>query len=193
MSDARREGGEAGNSRPRAYRRAMRALATVMMAAFLAACGPIDQSGADADAGAGAVGGADAGAAGAGDAGALAPVVAARIVSPADGDKCDADDAGRCPIALEISGASLAPPGQCGSASPCGHVDLFLDGTACGAPNSQFAATKGFADFSRCAKFKGRHEVSCEIRDDAGRLLARTQTIELEAKRKGGDDDDQDD
>src|SRR3954470_9935025 len=127
MSDARREGGEAGDPGSRAYRHAMRALATAMTAALLVACGPIDQSGADGDAGGGAIGGSDAGAAGPVDAGAPARVVTARIVSPRDRDKCDADDAGRCAIALEISGASLAPPGRCGSASPCGHVDLFLD------------------------------------------------------------------
>ena len=55
---------------------------------FAVACGPVDQSG-----GTGAAGGSDAGVS---DSGVGGPPIDVRIVSPTDGEKCEADAHGNC-------------------------------------------------------------------------------------------------
>src|SRR3989440_12863226 len=96
--------------------------ASVCAAMFGVACGPVDQSG-----GAGAAGGLDAGVS---DSGVGGPPIDVRIVSPADGEKCEADAHGNCGIYVGVSGATLAAPGRCSGAQRGGHIDLYVDGTA---------------------------------------------------------------
>src|SRR5207302_6003748 len=74
--------------------------ASVCAAMFAVACGPVDQSGGTGAAG-GLVGG---------------PPIDVRIVSPTDGEKCEADAHGNCGISVAVSGATLAAPGRCGGA-----------------------------------------------------------------------------
>src|SRR5438132_13711967 len=92
--------------------------ASVCAAMFAVACGPVDQSG-----GAGAAGWSDAGVSVSGVGG---PPIHVRIVSPADGEKCEADAHGSCGISVAVSGATLAAPGRCGEAQRCGHIDLYI-------------------------------------------------------------------
>jgi hypothetical protein len=148
-------------------------------------CGPIDQS-----AGIG-IGGSDAGVSDAGVGAAVPPVVEVRIVSPANGEKCNAD---HCGISVAVSGATLAAPGRCGGAQGCGHIDVYIDGTACGSPNVQSSSDNISANFGRCKKTEGKHMVMCELRNDNGALLARSQEVRIEVEKEdhhgGGDDDD---
>jgi len=149
---------------------------------FAVACGPVDQSG--------GAGGSNGGVSDAGVAGASLPPVDVRIVSPTDGDKCQADDHGNCGISVAVSGATLAAPGSCGGSQRCGHIDLYIDGTACGSPNVQSSSDSIAANFGRCEKIKGKHTLMCELRDDRGELLARSQAVRIEVKEdKHGDDD----
>ena len=163
----------------------MRFLKTSLCAALAAACGPIDQSG-----------GAGAGSAtpDAGAGGASPPAVDIHVVSPTDGATCKADDHGNCPISVAVSGATLAAPGRCGAAQPCGHIDLYIDGTACGSPNVQSSSDDITASFGRCKKIEGTHTLLCELRDDRNALLARSPEVRLEVKKEDhhGDDDDDD-
>ena len=164
----------------------VRFLRTSICAAIVAvACGPIDQSG---GIGAGGASGSDAGVGGASP-----PRVDVRIVSPADGDKCNADN---CGISVAVSGATLAAPGRCGGAQACGHIDVYIDGTACGSPNVQSSSDNIAANFGRCGKIEGKHTVVCELRSDNGALLARSQEVRVEVKKEdhhGGEGDDDDD
>ena len=166
--------------------RAMRILRLSVGAAIIAlACGPIDQSG---GIGVGGAGGSDAGVGGASP-----PRVDVRIVSPADGDKCSADN---CGISVAVSGATLAAPGRCGGAQACGHIEVYIDGTACGSPNVQSSSNNITANFGRCGKIEGKHTLMCELRDDRGALLARSQEVRVEVKKEdhhGGEGDDDDD
>src|SRR5438552_8408436 len=93
--------------------------ASVCAAMFAVACGPVDQSG-----GTGAAGGSDAGVS---DSGVGGPPIDVRIVSPADGAKCEADAHGNCGISLAVSGATLAAPGGFGEAQRCRHLALYSD------------------------------------------------------------------
>ena len=154
--------------------------ASVCAAMFGVACGPVDQSG-----GAGAAGGLDAGVS---DSGVGGPPIDVRIVSPADGEKCEADAHGSCGISVAVSGATLAAPGRCGEAQRCGHIDLYIDGTACGSPNVQSSSDNIAANFGRCEKIKGKHTLMCELRDDRGALLARSQAVRVEVKEAHHDD-----
>src|SRR5438045_3107114 len=141
----------------------------------------------------GAAGGSDAGVS---DSGVGGPPIDVRIVSPTDGEKCEADAHGNCGISVAVSGATLAAPGRCGGAQRCGHIDLYVDGTACGSPNVQSSSDNIAANFGRCAKIEGKHTVMCELRNDNGALLARSQEVRIEVKKadhhggEGGDDDD---
>ena len=158
--------------------------ASIWAATVAVACGPIDQS---AGIGAGGAGGSDAGVGGASP-----PRVDVRIVSPADGEKCNAN----CGISVAVSGATLAAPGRCGGAQACGHIDVYVDGTACGAPNVQSSSDNIAANFGRCAKIEGKHTIMCELRNDNGALLARSQEVRVEVKKEdhhGGEGDDDDD
>jgi hypothetical protein len=151
---------------------------------FAVACGPLDQSG-----GAGAAGGSDAGVS---DAGLGGPPIEVRITSPSDGDKCEADAHGNCGVSVAVSGATLAAPGRCGGAQRCGHIDLYIDGSACGSPNVQSSSADFAANFGRCEKIQGKHMLMCELRDDRGALLARSQSVRVEVKEdhKHGEDGD---
>jgi len=159
--------------------------ASVCAAVFAVACGPIDQS---AGIGLGGAAGSDAGVGGASP-----PAVDIRIVSPADGEKCNADGNGNCGISVAVSGARLAAPGRCGGAQRCGHVDVYIDGTACGSPNVQSSSDNIAANFGRCGKIEGKHTLVCELRNDSGSLLARSQEVRVEVKKEDhhgdGDDD----
>ena len=148
---------------------------------FAVACGPVDQSG-----GTGAAGGSDAGVS---DSGVGGPPIDVRIVSPTDGEKCEADAHGNCGISVAVSGATLAAPGRCGGAQRCGHIDLHVDGTACGSPNVQSSSDNIAANFGRCEKIKGKHTLMCELRDDRGALLARSQAVRVEVKEAHQDDE----
>lgn len=158
----------------------------VWLAAALA-CGPLDQGGSGPlDNGGGSTGG--------GSDGGAAPSIV--IVSPQDGATCEADEHdGTCPVVVTVSGAVLAPRGKCGgSRGTCGHVELFVDGTACGSPNHESGSSALVAEFGRCNKLDGTHTVACELRDDGERTLARSRSITLQVQRHGhGDDDDDDD
>ena len=151
---------------------------------FAVACGPVDQSG-----GVGAAGGSDAGVSDPGLGDASLPPIDVRIVSPADGDKCEADSHGNCGISVAVSGATLAAPGSCNGAQRCGHIDLYIDGTACGSPNVQSSSNNIAANFGRCEKIKGKHTLMCELRDDRSALLARSQAVRVEVKEDHHDDD----
>jgi hypothetical protein len=167
----------------------MRLLRTSVWAAMVAvACGPIDQSG---GIGIGGASGSDAGVGGASP-----PRVDVRIVSPPDGEKCNADAQGNCGISVAVSGARLAAPGRCGGSQGCGHIDLYIDGTACGSPNVQSSSDNITANFGRCGKIEGKHTLMCELRDDRGALLARSQDVRVDVKKedhRGGHADDEDD
>jgi hypothetical protein len=164
---------------------AVRILRASLWAAVIAvACGPIDQSG---GIGAGGTGGSDAGVGGASP-----PAIDVRIVSPADGEKCNADDQGSCGISVAVSGATVAAPGRCDGAQGCGHIDLYIDGTACGTPNVQSSSDNLTASFGRCGKVEGKHTLMVELRSDGGALLARSQVVHIDVKKEkhhGGDDD----
>ena len=159
--------------------------ASIWAVTVAVACGPIDQS---AGIGAGGASGSDAGVGGASP-----PRPDVRIVSPADGDKCSADN---CGISVAVSGGTVAAAGRCGGAQGCGHIDLYIDGAACGSPNVQSSSDNIAANFGRCAKIEGKHTVMCELRNDNGALLARSQEVRIEVKKadhhggEGGDDDD---
>jgi hypothetical protein len=114
------------------------------------------------------------------------------IVSPADGEACEADKHDKsCPVVVAISNAVLASRGTCGGSSgSCGHIVLFVDGTACGSPNNEASSTQLQALFGRCKKFDGPHTLNCELRDDRDRTLARSRMVTVQVKRHGGDDDD---
>src|SRR2546430_15132061 len=88
--------------------------ASVCAAMFAVACGPVDQSG-----GAGAAGGSDAGVS---DSGVGGPPIDVRIVSPADGEKCEADAHGSCGIPLAVPGATRPAPGPRREAQPRGPL-----------------------------------------------------------------------
>jgi hypothetical protein len=137
------------------------------------ACGPIDQGGSAARAS-----GSDGGVGGASP-----PAIELRIVAPGDGEKCKADEHGSCSISIAVSGATLAAPGRCGGAQQCGHVDLYIDGNACGSPNVQSGSDGIAANFSRCDKVQGKHTLLAELRDDQGALLARSQAVRIEVEK----------
>jgi hypothetical protein len=143
------------------------------------ACGPVDLAGGTSasDAGPGSASG---------------PAIDVRIVSPADGKTCKADEHGKCKISVAVSGGTLAPPGRCGRVQGCGHLDVYIDGTACGSPNVQSSSANIDANFGRCEKIQGAHTLICELRDDRGALLARSQAVRIEVEKDdhGGDDDD---
>jgi hypothetical protein len=126
--------------------------------------------------------------------GASPPAIGVHIVSPADGDKCEVDDHGTCGVSVAVSGGRLAAPGNCGGAQGCGHIDLFIDGTACGSPNVQSSSDNLTANFARCEKVEGKHTLMCELRDDRSALLAQSQVVRVEVKKRnhhgGGDGDD---
>jgi hypothetical protein len=147
-----------------------------------AACGPIDQSGGSAAGG----GAPDAGAGGASPA-----PIEVRIVAPPNGEKCKADGNGSCAISVAVSGATVAPPGRCAGAQRCGHIDLYVDGKACGSPNAQSGADDFTANFNRCGKAEGEHTLQVELRDDAGTLLAQSAVVRIEVEKEdqhgGGD------
>jgi len=160
---------------------------------LLVGCGPIDQS-----AGTGLAGnGSDGGVADAGVGTGSLPAIDVRIVNPADGEKCEADDHGICPISVAVSGATLAEPGRCGATQRCGHIDVFIDGTACGSPNVQSGSDNIAANFGRCGKIEEKHTLMVELRDDRGVLLARSPVVQIDVKKEdhhgGGDDNDDDD
>ena len=150
------------------------------------ACGPIDQSGGGA---------ARAPAPDGGTGSAPAAPIEIRIVSPADGGKCKADARGSCVISVAVSGARLASPGGCGGAQQCGHIDLYVDGNACGSPNVQSSSDDVAANFSRCGKVEGKHALQVELRDDRGALLAQSPVVrvEVEKEKHRGDHDGDDD
>jgi hypothetical protein len=161
-------------------------LGTGLALAVAAACGPVDLDGGAAGSGASA----DAGAIDAGASGVAGPAPGIQIASPADGEACKTKHHGSCPFSVAVTGAALAAPGRCGGVSPCGHVDLYVDGTQCGSPNAQAGTSDVQADFSRCPKEEGNHAVLCELRDDRGNLLARSQVVNV---RVGKGDDEEDD
>ena len=167
--------------------------ASVCAAVLAVGCGPIDQSGGISVGGGGP---SDAGVPDAGGGGVSLPAIDVRIVNPGDGEKCKADDHGNCPVSIAVSGATLAQPGRCGAVQRCGHIDVFIDGTACGSPNVQSSSDNVTANFGRCGKVEGKHTLMVELRDDRGALLARSQVVQVEVKEDhhgGGDGDDDDD
>lgn len=157
-----------------------RTLGALAAAALAAACGPVDTSGngaiSAADGGAGSPMG---GAPGGGNA------VTISIVEPRDGDECEIDEhhGGGCKVTVSVTGAVLAAPGACGgSRGSCGHVDFYIDGTACGSPNTQ-ASTRSFeAQPGKCPSVQGQHVFSCELRNDRGERLAASQTVTVRVK-----------
>ena len=161
----------------------LKRLGCAAAAAVFAACGPVDTSGSGAT---GTDGGATIGGGAAPDAGASgAPASTAtiRIAAPEGGEDCKVSSKGKsedhpCTVKVNVSGAVLAAPGQCGGSSgTCGHIDFFIDGTACGSPNVQTATTTFDAQPLKCPNPSGQHAFSCELRDDRGNRLASSQTV----------------
>lgn len=160
-------------------RRTFQALAA---AALAVACGPVDTTGSGATAAADGGGAAPpSGASGGGSA------VTISIVEPRDGDECELEEhhGGGCKVTVSVAGAVLAAPGSCGgSKGPCGHIDFYIDGTACGSPNTQ-AWTKSFeAQPGKCPSVQGQHVFSCELRDDRGQRLAASQSVTVRVKQE---------
>lgn len=157
-----------------------RSFGGAVLAAALAACGPIDTGG-----------GAAPGLPGS-SAPAQAPGVA--IVSPSAGQTCAADKHGKsCPVVVSVSNAALAEPGSCPPGRVCGHLELFVDGKACGDPNNESSATSFPALFGRCRKVNGAHTLSCELRDDRETTLAASPAVPIQVQHENennGQDDD---
>lgn len=158
-----------------------RSLGGSILAAALAACGPIDTGG----------GGGAPGSPGS-SAPAQAPAVA--IVSPSAGQTCAADKHGKsCPVVVAVSNAVLAEPGSCPPAQVCGHLELFVDGKACGDPNNESSATSFPALLGRCRKVNGAHTLSCELRGDRENTLAASQAVPIQVQHENEDDGQDDD
>lgn len=116
------------------------------------------------------------------------------IVSPAQGQTCVADKHDKtCPVVVSVFGAVIGARGACGSSTSCGHLALFVDGTACGNPNNESSSRSVLARFDRCAKVNGTHTLACELRDDREHAVARSAavTIQVQHEDEGdGEDDD---
>ncbi len=73
-------------------------------------------------------------------------------------------------VAYTLTGFTVMALGSCGSTAACGHVHIFIDGTACGAPynNTSYSQTSGTAKFALCASGNqtGSHLLSVELHDD---------------------------
>lgn len=124
-----------------------------------------------------------------GGGGGAGPGPGVAIVSPAPGQTCVPDKHQKsCPVTASVSGATLAEPGACGSAAaPCGHLELFVDGTACGNPNNESSSSSLPALLGRCDKVDGTHTLSCELRDDREQTLATSAPVTLQVQRHGDD------
>lgn len=147
----------------------------LLLAAALAACGPVDVGG---------------GSGPPGSPGGLAPAQAPAIaiLSPSSGQTCVADKKGKtCPVVTSVSNAVLAEPGSCPAGVPCGHLELFVDGKACGDPNNASSSTSVEALLGRCRKVNGPHTLACELRDDRGHTLATSPTIAVQVEHKKED------
>ena len=159
-----------------------RTLGALAAAALAAACGPVDTTGSGAASG-GVASGAGNPASGGPGAGSH---IAISIVEPRDGEDCDLDEEHRgCKVTVSVAGAVLAAPGACGgSQGSCGHVDFYIDGTACGSPNTQ-AWTRSFAaEPGKCPSVQGEHAFSCQLRNDRGELLAASQSVTVRVKQE---------
>jgi hypothetical protein len=73
-------------------------------------------------------------------------------------------------VAYTLSGFTVMAPPNCGNTPACGHVHIFIDGTACGIPynNTSYSQTSGTAKFALCASANqtGSHVLSVELHDD---------------------------
>lgn len=153
-----------------------RALLLPLLAALLAGCVPVDPGSGAAFADASASTGAAA--------------VSVVITSPPDGGACVPDPDGTCPIEVSVTGADLGARGTCaGSQTPCGHLELYVDGTACGSPNTESADSNFPALFGRCPALYGTHALVCELRDDSSALLATSPTVTVQVQQPGEEDD----
>lgn len=162
-----------------------------LLVAVLAACVPVDTgAGGSADSG---VVGTTGGSVGSGGGGSAGPASHASIafLSPEDGSSCTLDHDQTCPVQVAVDGAVLANAGRCGGSSgSCGHVDLYIDGAACGRPNTSAGTSSFSARLGKCGSPTGQHNFYCELRDDRGDLLATSATISVHvANEDDGNDD----
>ena len=124
------------------------------------------------------------------DGGASAPIVT--IVSPPPAREIEFEDEDddhhgedRVDIEVEVQGATLADPGKCGSATPCGHLVLTIDGDGCGKPNAQSSSRHFQGSFGKCAKPSGTHRLVVLLVDDGGNVLATSAPLTVEVRLKG--------
>jgi hypothetical protein len=152
-----------------------RHLVTTCIAWLALSCGPIDQSG-------------HSGSADSGVGNNPPEATEIRIVTPADGQSCQADDHDDCAVSVAVMGAIVAPRGACEGRQHCGHLELFIDGDACGSPNTESGSDDFLAHFARCAKAEGMHTLTCELRDDMRTLIASSGDVRIRVERKQHDD-----
>lgn len=117
------------------------------------------------------------------------------ILSPAQGEHLRADGRDKTfPVVVQVQNAILAPKGSCkGASGPCGHLELVIDGGACGAPNTVSTTTSFLARFGQCKHVNGQHTLTCELRDDDGRLVAASPAVSVQVKHENESDGEDDD
>jgi len=66
---------------------------------------------------------------------------------------------------------NLKGPGECGTDTSCGHIDILVDSTTCNdgskSWNAQAVSSPAQADFGKCATAKGQHTITLELHNDA--------------------------
>ena len=162
----------------------LRSASSILVAAALA-CGGIDMSGSGPS-------GSPSGSPPPADGGAApAPIIA--VVSPPAGHEIEFQDEDddhhgedRVEIEVDVQGATLRDPGKCGSATPCGHLVLTIDGNGCGTPNAQSSERHFPGVFGKCKKVSGKHELVVHLVDDRGNVLASSAPVTVEVRLKKG-------
>jgi hypothetical protein len=111
-----------------------------------------------------------------------AAVPTMQIVSPVTGAAVvvTATDA-TTPVTVTATDFTLKAPGACAGASACGHLHVFVDGTACNAPGMQYnaqGASPVSANFAFCQTVNGSHTIKVELHhDDHSPVTAGGATI----------------
>lgn len=131
---------------------------------------------------------------GAGSAGSVSgtgggPAILLRIVSPADAATIYLSmlaDGSTYTAAIETSGFSLLPAGQCSGQANCGHGRALVDGISCNAPGASYNSEGAGAltlHIDQCPTVLGMHRLSIDLRNDDDTEFIDSATLDIVAAK----------